>query len=147
MHSVAVLPFVNATGNPDGEFLSDGLTEDIINRLAQSPELRVLARTSVFRHKNKDEDPQKIGKELQVQGLHAQNLRCCRSAERNRQRSFRQASTASDPSGKRTNDHGHNCKVGGLPVVSEGAFLLESTHQGNLRRSIDCFQQAISLAA
>jgi TolB-like protein len=49
--------------------LSDGLTEDIINRLAQSPELRVLARTSVFRYKNKDEDLQKIGKELQVPGV------------------------------------------------------------------------------
>jgi serine/threonine protein kinase/Tfp pilus assembly protein PilF len=69
VRSVAVLPFVNATGNPDGEFLSDGLTEDIINRLAQLPELRVLSRSTVFRYKNKDDDPQKIGKDLQVQGV------------------------------------------------------------------------------
>jgi len=69
VRSVAVLPFVNATGNPDGEYLSDGLTEDIINRLAQLPELRVLSRSTVFRFKNKDEDPQKIGKDLQVQGV------------------------------------------------------------------------------
>ena len=69
IQSVAVLPFVNATGNPDGEFLSDGLTEDIINHLAQLPELRILARSTVLRFKNKDEDPQKIGKELQVEGV------------------------------------------------------------------------------
>jgi serine/threonine protein kinase/tetratricopeptide (TPR) repeat protein len=69
IQSVAVLPFVNATGNPDGEFLSDGLTEDIINRLAQLPELRVLARSTVLRFKNKDDDPRKIGKELQVEGV------------------------------------------------------------------------------
>jgi serine/threonine protein kinase/tetratricopeptide (TPR) repeat protein len=69
VQSIAVLPFVNATGNPDGEFLSDGLTEDIINRLAQLPPLRVLARTTVLRFKNKEEDAQKIGKELRVQGV------------------------------------------------------------------------------
>jgi eukaryotic-like serine/threonine-protein kinase len=69
IQSVAVLPFVNATGNPDGEFLSDGLTEDIINRLAELPELRVLARSTVLRFKNKDDDPGKIGKELQVEGV------------------------------------------------------------------------------
>jgi serine/threonine protein kinase/tetratricopeptide (TPR) repeat protein len=69
VQSVAVLPFVNATGNPDGEFLSDGLTEDVINRLAQLPELRVLARSTVLRFKNNNDDPQKIGKQLDVQGV------------------------------------------------------------------------------
>jgi serine/threonine protein kinase/tetratricopeptide (TPR) repeat protein len=69
VQSVAVLPFVNATGDADSEFLTDGLTEDIINRLAQLPELHVLARTTVLRFKNTGEDPQKIGKELQVQGV------------------------------------------------------------------------------
>lgn len=69
VQSVAVLPFMNATGNPDGEFLSDGLTEDIINRLAQLPELRVLARSTVLRFKNNNGDPQKIGKDLNVQGV------------------------------------------------------------------------------
>ena len=69
IQSVAVMPFVNATGNPDAEFLSDGLTEDVINRLAQLPELHVTARSTVLRYRNKDEDPQKIGKDLQVQGV------------------------------------------------------------------------------
>ena len=69
VQSVAVLPFANATGNSDGEFLSDGLTEDVINRLAQLPELRVVARSTVLRFKNNNEDPQKIGKDLGVQGV------------------------------------------------------------------------------
>lgn len=69
VQSVAVLPFMNATGNPDGEFLSDGLTEDIINRLAQLPELRVLARSTVLRFKNNNDDLQKVGKDLGVQGV------------------------------------------------------------------------------
>jgi eukaryotic-like serine/threonine-protein kinase len=69
VQSVAVLPFMNATGNADGEFLSDGLTEDIINRLAQLPELRVVARSTVVRFKNNNDDPQKIGKDLDVQGV------------------------------------------------------------------------------
>ena len=69
VQSVAVLPFVNATGDPSGEFLSDGLTEDVINGLAQSTQLRVLARSVVFRYKNKEEDPQRLGKELQVAGV------------------------------------------------------------------------------
>ncbi|GAC1621938.1 MAG: hypothetical protein PVS2B2_01880 [Candidatus Acidiferrum sp.] len=69
VQSVAVLPFVNATGDPNGEFLSDGLTEDVINGLTQSSRLRVLARSTVFRFKGKEEDPQRIGKELQVQGV------------------------------------------------------------------------------
>ena len=60
VQSVAVLPFMNATGNADGEFLSDGLTEDIINRLAQLPELRVLARSTVLRFKNNSDEPQKL---------------------------------------------------------------------------------------
>jgi TolB-like protein len=49
--------------------MSDGLTEEVINGLAQSPQLRVLARSTVFRFKNKEDDPQRIGKDLQVQGV------------------------------------------------------------------------------
>ena len=69
IQSVAVLPFTNATGDPSAEFMSDGLTEDVINGLAQSSQLRVLARSTVFRFKGKEDDPQHIGKELQVQGV------------------------------------------------------------------------------
>ncbi len=67
--SVAVLPFANASGNPDGEFLSDGLTESLISSLAHLPNLKVKSRDSVFRYKGKDVDPQKIGKDLTVDAL------------------------------------------------------------------------------
>jgi serine/threonine protein kinase/tetratricopeptide (TPR) repeat protein len=65
-NSIAVLPFVDAGHNPDGEFLSDGITESIINSLAQLAQLRVAARSTVFRFKGKDVDPQAVGHQLQV---------------------------------------------------------------------------------
>ena len=64
--SVAVLPFVNATSDPNNEYLSDGLTESLISTLSQLPDLKVMARSSVFRFKGNQEDPQKIGQQLQV---------------------------------------------------------------------------------
>ena len=64
--SVAVLPFVNATSDPNYEYLSDGLTESLISTLSQLPDLKVMARSSVFRFKGNQEDPQKIGQQLQV---------------------------------------------------------------------------------
>ncbi|MGA9474816.1 MAG: protein kinase [Terriglobales bacterium] len=67
--SVAVLPFVNATADPNNEYLSDGLTESLIGTLSQLPDLKVLARSSVFRFKGNQEDPQKIGQQLQVSSL------------------------------------------------------------------------------
>jgi serine/threonine protein kinase/Tfp pilus assembly protein PilF len=67
--SVAVLPFVNATGDTGNEYLSDGLTENLINTLSQLPHLKVMARSTVFRFKGTQEDPQKIGRTLQVSAL------------------------------------------------------------------------------
>src|SRR5712692_4602353 len=64
--SVAVLPFVNAGNDPNTEYLSDGLTESIINNLSQLPGLRVMARSTVFRYKGNEADPQKAGQELHV---------------------------------------------------------------------------------
>jgi serine/threonine protein kinase/tetratricopeptide (TPR) repeat protein len=64
--SVAVLPFVNATSDPNNEYLSDGLTESLISTLSQLPDLKVMARSSVFRFKGNQEDPQKVGQLLQV---------------------------------------------------------------------------------
>lgn len=66
---LGVLPFVNVSGNPDVEHLSDGITEDIINNLSQLPELRVMARNTVFRYKGKDLDARQIGRELGVHNL------------------------------------------------------------------------------
>ena len=67
--SVAVMPFVNATNNPDSEYLSDGITASLINDLSQLPNLVVKARSSVFRYKGRDVDPQTLAKELNVEAL------------------------------------------------------------------------------
>ena len=67
--SVAVLPFINASNDPNTEYLSDGITESLINDLSQLPNLVVMARSSVFRYKGRDVDPQTVAKELKVQAL------------------------------------------------------------------------------
>src|SRR5208283_68145 len=67
--SIAVLPFVNATADPNNEYLSDGLTESLIGTLSQLPNLKVMARSTVFRYKGKEDDPQKIGQALEVGAL------------------------------------------------------------------------------
>ena len=67
--SIAVLPFVNATADPNNEYLSDGLTESLIGTLSQLPKMRVMARSTVFRFKGKEDDPRAIGKTLQVNSL------------------------------------------------------------------------------
>jgi serine/threonine-protein kinase len=69
IESIAVLPFINESGNADIEYLSDGMTETLINSLSQLPNLNVKARSSVFRYKGKETNPQIIGKELNVQAI------------------------------------------------------------------------------
>ena len=64
-----MVPFVNQSRDPDTEYLSDGLTESIINNLIQLPSLRVSPRSSVFHYKGKDTDPLKIGQELGVRAV------------------------------------------------------------------------------
>jgi serine/threonine protein kinase/tetratricopeptide (TPR) repeat protein len=67
--SVAVLPFVNASGDPNSEYLSDGISESIIDSLSQLPQLQVMARSTVFRYKGKNPDALMVGKELHVRGV------------------------------------------------------------------------------
>jgi serine/threonine protein kinase/Flp pilus assembly protein TadD len=69
VRSLAVLPFANASGDPQMEYLSDGLTESIISTLSQLPQLRVMARSSVFRYKSRSEDAQEIGRALGVRAV------------------------------------------------------------------------------
>ncbi len=64
--SIAVLPLVNTAADPNAEWLSDGITESIINNLSQLPNLTVIARSSVFRYKGRDVDPQAAARELKV---------------------------------------------------------------------------------
>jgi serine/threonine protein kinase/TolB-like protein/Tfp pilus assembly protein PilF len=69
IESIAVMPFVNESGNADVEYLSDGMTETLISSLSQLANLNVRPRSSVFRYKGKETDPQTIGKELNVQAI------------------------------------------------------------------------------
>ena len=67
--SLAVLPLSNVSNDTDVEYLSDGITESIINTLSQLPQLRVMARSTVFHYKGKDADPRDVGRELAVQAV------------------------------------------------------------------------------
>ena len=69
IHSLAVLPFANATGNSEIEFLTDGLTESLIGHLSRVPNLKVMSRSSVFRYKGKQPDPKEVGQQLDVRGV------------------------------------------------------------------------------
>ena len=64
--SVVVLPFVNASGDPSFEYLSDGISESVMDSLSQLPELRVVSRYSAFYYKGKDVQPHKISEDLGV---------------------------------------------------------------------------------
>jgi TolB-like protein/Flp pilus assembly protein TadD len=69
INSMAVLPFLNVSGNPDTEYLSDGITETLINNLSQLPDIRVTARSLAFRFKGKDVDPLQAGRDLNVRAV------------------------------------------------------------------------------
>ena len=69
INSIAVLPFQNVGGDPDAEYLSDGLAESLIYRLSQIPELKVSPRSSVFRYKGQVADAEMIGSELSVDAV------------------------------------------------------------------------------
>jgi serine/threonine-protein kinase len=67
--SLAVIPFTNESADANMEYLSDGISESLTNNLSQLPNLRVAARSAVFRYKGKETDPQKIGRDLQVSAV------------------------------------------------------------------------------
>ncbi len=69
IESIAVMPFVYEGGNSENEYLSDGMTESLINNLSQLPKLTVKARNSVFQYKGKQFDANKIAGELSVQAI------------------------------------------------------------------------------
>ncbi len=69
MNSVAVLPLANPSDDPDLAYLSEGITESIINSLSQLPDLRVMARSTVFRYRQPDVDPRAVGLEMGVRAV------------------------------------------------------------------------------
>ena len=82
-HSIAVLPFENASDDPNAEYLSEGISEALINSLTELQQLRVIARSTAFHYKGKDVDPQRVGRELHVAAvLTGQSATNARRAER-----------------------------------------------------------------
>jgi TolB-like protein/Tfp pilus assembly protein PilF len=69
IESIAVMPFVNESGNADVEYLSDGMTDTLIKSLSQLPNLAVKSRSTVFYYKGKETSPKKLGEELNVQAV------------------------------------------------------------------------------
>jgi TolB-like protein/DNA-binding winged helix-turn-helix (wHTH) protein/thioredoxin-like negative regulator of GroEL len=69
IESVAVLPFTNLSNDPELDYLSEGITENLISRLSQVSRLKIIAHNSVHRYKGKQVDPQKVGGELGVQAV------------------------------------------------------------------------------
>ncbi len=69
IESVAVLPFINVSNDPKTEYLSDGITESLIDSLSQLPNFAVMSRNTVFRYKGQPTDPQRVGRELHVQAI------------------------------------------------------------------------------
>jgi TolB-like protein/Tfp pilus assembly protein PilF len=67
--SIAVLPFANTSGDPNTEYLSDGISEALINSLTELQQLKVIARATAFRYKGKEVDPQAVGRELNVRAV------------------------------------------------------------------------------
>ena len=67
--SIAVMPFVNEGNDPNTEYLSDGITESVINNLSQLPNLAVMSRSSVFRYKGREVDPPAVARALKVEAL------------------------------------------------------------------------------
>lgn len=67
--SIAVLPFANVGNDPKAEYLSDGITESLINSLSQLPNLTVMSRNTVFRYKTQASDPEKVGQDLGVSAI------------------------------------------------------------------------------
>jgi serine/threonine-protein kinase len=69
IRSIAVLPFANTGGNPDVEYLSDGISESLINSLSQLPGVKVIARSSSFQYKGKEIDLQQVANALGVEAI------------------------------------------------------------------------------
>jgi serine/threonine-protein kinase len=67
--SIAVLPFANLSGDPNADYLSDGLAESLINNLSQSQNLKVMSRNSAFKYKGQEANAKSVGRELGVHGV------------------------------------------------------------------------------
>ena len=174
--SIAVMPFVNESGKPDVEYLSDGMTETLISSLSQLPNLNVKARSTVFRYKGKESDPN-LGKELNVQAIlngrvaqhgdqltlslelvDVQSENVIWSEQYNRKQTdlvSLQSDIARDVSSKLkiklsgadeqklTKNYTQNAEA--YKLYLQGRFYANKRTPKDLRKAIDCFQQAVSI--
>ena len=69
IHSIAVLPFANASKDPEMDYLGEGISEEITNSLSRLPNLKVMARSTVSRYKSRQDDPQGVGHDLHVDAV------------------------------------------------------------------------------
>jgi len=69
IHSIAVLPFANASKDPEMDYLGEGISEEITNSLSRLPNLQVMARSTVLRYKSRQDDPQGVGHDLHVDAV------------------------------------------------------------------------------
>jgi TolB-like protein len=69
------LPFTNASGDANADYLSDGISETLIDKLSQLPGLKVIARSSAFKYKGKDIDPQEVANALGVEAIPSGRVR------------------------------------------------------------------------
>jgi TolB-like protein/DNA-binding winged helix-turn-helix (wHTH) protein len=69
INAIAVMPFGSTSGDPDAEYLSDGIAEGVIDKLSALPNMKVISRTSTFRYKKREIEPRKVARELGVQAL------------------------------------------------------------------------------
>jgi TolB-like protein len=134
--SIAVLPFVNMSDDPGNEYFSDGLSEEILNLLARIPELKVIARTSSFSFKGKNEDVRVIGQTLGVKTVLEGSVR--KSGDR--VRITAQLNDASD--GTHIWSETYNRKLGDIFKVQEDianrvALAMKVALTGNTGGSVD----------
>ena len=124
--SIAVLPFINLSADPEQEYFCDGISEEIINSLAQLNNLRVIARTSVFSFKGKNIDVREIGKTLNVNTLLEGSVR----KSGNRLRIITQLIKVSDGSHLWSNRYDH---------VLEDVFAIQEDIAENVATSLKGF--------
>ncbi|MCA1850405.1 MAG: tetratricopeptide repeat protein, partial [Acidobacteria bacterium] len=131
IQSIAVMPFVNESGNADVEYISDGMTETLISSLSQLPNLNVKARSSVFRYKGKEASPQTIGKELNVQAVLSGRIM---------QRGDQLTLTL-----ELVDAQTENVLWSAYRLYLQGRFYWNKREEKNFRKAIEYFNQAIAL--
>jgi serine/threonine protein kinase/TolB-like protein len=137
-HSIAVLPFVDMSESKDQEYFADGLSEELIGHLANSPDLKVIARTSSFQFKGKNEEVRSIAEKLGVANLLEGSVR----KSGGQMRIAAQLIKASDANAAATADRPQSMEAYNL--LLKGNFFFERNKNGDLDRGQREYQQALA---